>query len=81
MARTEIFEWTAKFNLNTALCFYRDRQLEVKMPLFPSAPSARFRRHGWPPGRHDATVRVWQMPVERKPLANDRSPVYIFFFS
>lgn len=48
---------------------------KLKCSLF-SDTQCRFHPRDRPPDRHGGTVRGWQMPVERKPLANDRSPVF-----
>lgn len=59
-----------RFNLNTT--FYFHRQLKVEMPVvLPALCSAVFIL-----AIDGGTVYSWQMPVERKSLANDRSPVF-----
>lgn len=63
-----------QFDLNATFYFHRQLEAEMLVVFRHSVPFSSSR--STPPDRHGGTVRGWQMPVERKPLANDRSPVF-----
>jgi len=63
-----MFEYTAKFYL---LPFVSTDNWKSQLPLFLSVPVFTLT------DRHAMALFV-QMPAERKPLANDRSPVFFF---